>query len=180
MFKDSKEKELVVFFIKLFLIWLSWKGFIHIIGEQSTPFEERYFPKVSEAWENFNFSLVRFLAVQSAAILNFIGYKAYSFNRIVWIEGYNGVSIGNYCIGLQLMYYFSLLIIISGISFKNKVIAIPTGIFITQVLNVIRIVVMNLVTVYTPKLIVFFHDHVFNIVVFGTLIAFYYYLNKTK
>lgn len=180
MFKDSKEKELVFFFIKLFLIWLSWKGFIHIIGEQNVPFEKRYFPKISEAWENFNFSLVRFLAVQSAAILNFIGYEAYSFGRIVWIEGFSGVGIGNYCIGLQLMYYFSMLILISDISLINKFIAVPTGLFITQVLNVIRIVVMNLITVYAPELIIFFHDHVFNVIVFGTLITFYYFLNKTK
>ena len=180
MLKDSKEKELVFFFIKLFVIWLSWTGFIHIIGEQSHPLDKRYFPAISDYWEDFNYNLVRFLATQSEAILRFMGYNAYSFNRVVWIEGYRGVGIGNYCIGVQLMYYFSMLIIVSDLKTKVKFIAVPTGIFITQTLNIIRIVALTLVTVYVPHLAVLFHDHIFNIIVFGTLISFYYLLVKNK
>ncbi len=180
MLKKSKEKELVFFFIKLFLIWLSWKGFIHIIGEQSIPLDKRYFPVISALWEDFNYTLVRFLATQSEAILRVMGYEAYSFKRIVWIEGYKGVEIGNYCIGVQLMYYFSTLVLISEISLKKKFIAVPIGIFITQTLNIIRIVALTLVVVYVPQLTVLFHDHIFNIIVFGTLILFYYLLVKDK
>lgn len=180
MFKDSKEKELVLFFVKLFLIWLSWKGFIHIIGEQSHPLDKRYFPTLSIIWEDFNLKLIRFLATQSEAILKLLGQEAYSFGRIVWIEGTSGVGIGNYCIGMQLMYYFSMLIIISDLSLKNKLIALPIGVFITQTLNIIRIVALALVVAYVPSLTVLFHDHIFNVIVFGTLITYYYFLTKSK
>jgi len=180
MLKNSKEKELIFFFIKLFLIWLSWKGFIHIIGEEKIPLEKRYFPALSEAWDNFNYSIVLFLANQSVGILKSLGYNAYSEGRIVWVQGFKGVGIGNYCIGIQLMYYFSMLVLISEMPIKKKIIAIPMGIIITQTINIFRVVGLTLVCVYIPEFTVIFHDHIFNIIVFGTLILFYYLLVKNK
>jgi exosortase/archaeosortase family protein len=180
LFKNSNEKALALIFVKLFLIWLSWKGFIHLIGEEKIPLEKRYFPSISSVWENFNYSMVRFLATQSEAILKLFGQNAYSFERKVWIEGANGVGIGNYCIGIQLMYYFSMLIVISDLSLKNKLVALPVGVFITQTLNIIRIVALALVAAYVPSLTVLFHDHIFNIIVFGTLITYYYLITKSK
>ena len=178
MFKNSKEKELIFFFIKLFLIWLSWKGFIYIIGEEKIPLDKRFFPVISAVWDNFNLNIVKFLVSQTESILNLIGYTSYSHERLVWIEGYNGIAIGNYCIGMQLMYYFAMLVVVSEISFKNKLIAVPVGILITQTLNIFRLVGLSLVTVYLPNMIFLFHDHIFNIIVFGTLISYYYLLTK--
>jgi exosortase/archaeosortase family protein len=180
MLKDSKEKELVFFFIKLFLIWLSWKGFIHIIGEEKIPLDKRYFPALSAAWDKFNYNIVLFLADQSVGILKTMGYDAHYQGRIVWVQGFKGVAIGNYCIGVQLMYYFSMLVLISEMSINKKFIAIPIGIIITQTINIFRIVGLTLVCVYIPKYTVIFHDHIFNIIVFGTLISFYYLLVKNK
>lgn len=175
---SNKEKDLFIFFAKLFLIWISWKGFVYIIGEEHIPFEKRFFPSISQNWENFNYKIVRFLALQTQGILQLLGYETYNHQRIVWIAGYNGIGIGNYCIGFQLMYYFFMLIAVSQLNSFTKLWAAFTGILITQVLNVIRLVVLSLVTVYIPDYIFLFHDHIFNIIVFGTLITFYYHLVK--
>lgn len=178
--KNVDERKLLLFFLKLFLIWLSWKAIIFILSEQSVPLNERFFPVISAYWEAWNLSLVHFIINNSCAIIKMMGYKAYTQHRTIWIEGANGVSMGNYCIGVQLMYYNSMLILITPITRLRKVVGIPVGIVITFFLNFIRVISLCFVQLYIPKYVEYAHDHIFNIIVFGTLMAFYYYLIKEK
>jgi len=136
----SKEKELINFFLKLFLIWLSWKAILFILGEQHIKIEDRFFPALSAKWEDANYKMVQFLLSQSQAILHVLGENAFTKGRRLWIDGYPGVGVGNYCIGIQLMYYYSMLVIISMIPAWKKTIGIISGIIITQTINIIRIV----------------------------------------
>jgi exosortase/archaeosortase family protein len=85
----------------------------------------------------------------------------------------HAVGVGNYCLGLQLMYYNTLLVLISQASAKRKIIGIGFGIVITNVFNVIRITGLALIALHYPTWIEVAHDHIFNIMVFGTMIGFY-------
>lgn len=171
----QKERELVFFFAKLFLIWLSWKGVFWFLGEEKTPLDERVVPAISAVWEDFNLWIVKGLLLVSKLVLNLLGYASHITGRSIWIEHVHAVGVGNYCLGMQLIYYNTLLIIITQAPWKRKVIAILFGIIITQFLNVIRISGLALLALHKPEWIEFAHDHVFNIMVFGTMIGFYYY-----
>jgi exosortase/archaeosortase family protein len=177
---NTDERKLALFFAKLFLIWLSWKGIIFILGEQSVPLDERMFPAISASWEAWNFNLVRFIIEQSNNVLRFMGYESYTHNRMVWIVGANGIDVGNYCIGIQLMYYYIMLLLVTPMSMTKRLIGIPVGIAITFLLNIVRVSGLALVALYIPQYMFIAHDHVFNIIVFGTLIGFYYLLIKER
>lgn len=122
--------------------------------------------------------MVDFLISAGAWFLNLLGYKAYSGSSSLWLADVPGVTVGYYCLGIQLMYYFAMLVFISPFSAKFKAIGIVSGIAITMVLNFIRIVSLVLIGYYAPKLLFIAHDHIFNIMVFGTLLLFLYRLNQ--
>jgi exosortase/archaeosortase family protein len=151
--------------------------FILFIGEESHPIEQRYAPVVSQYWENFNDYYRTFLLVSSEIVLNMMQYKTTLINNYVLkINGYNGIGLGNYCLGFQLMYYFSMLIAVSELSVRTKVFGIITGIVATTILNILRISGLNLMTVYAPNWMFLSHDYIFNFIVFGVLMLFYYKL----
>jgi exosortase/archaeosortase family protein len=176
--KGSQERKLILFLANLFFIWLSWKGIIFILAEQHVPLNDRVFPTISAYWEAFNLSLVHFITGKSCTVLKWMGYETYTHHRTIWIINTNGLAIGNYCLGIQLMYYYIMLLLITPMSKLKKVIAIPCGIIITFFLNILRIISLCLVSLYAPQYMHLAHDHVFNIIVFGTLMGFYYYLIK--
>jgi exosortase/archaeosortase family protein len=176
--KVIKENFLYFFFFKLFLIWLSWKGIINLLGQEYVPINERKIPILSAKWEYLNDLLADFLIQQNSSILNILGYKNYVSGRISWIEGYGGVAVGNYCLGFQLMYYFIMLMMVSEVNWQKKLIGVFLGVITTQLLNIVRIIGLNLITVYAPDLMFLSHDLFFNILVFGVLISFYYYIVK--
>jgi exosortase/archaeosortase family protein len=171
--KFEKERALVLFFIKLLAIWLSWKGIFWLLGEEKVPIQERVIPAVSVIWESFNLWLVEILLQISQSVLEGLGYASKVTERSIWIEDVHAVGVGNYCLGLQLMYYNTLLVLISQASAKRKIIGIGFGIVITNVFNVIRITGLALIALHYPTWIEVAHDHIFNIMVFGTMIGFY-------
>jgi exosortase/archaeosortase family protein len=171
--KFEKERALVLFFIKLLAIWLSWKGIFWVLGEEKVPIQERVIPAVSVIWESFNLWLVEILLHISQSVLEGLGYASKVTERSIWIEDVHAVGVGNYCLGLQLMYYNTLLVLISQASAKRKIIGIGFGIIITNVFNVIRITGLALIALHYPTWIEVAHDHIFNIMVFGTMIGFY-------
>jgi exosortase/archaeosortase family protein len=173
----NDELKLFIFFVKLFFIWLSWKGIIGILGEEFQPSNEMPFPELSNWWKGFNLQTASLIMKASSEFLNLIGFVSFHEGRNAWIEGSEGVIMGNYCIGFQLIYYFLMLIVVSPFSIKLKLISLPLSILITFVINILRVSGLCLVVKFTPEYIFLAHDHLFNIVVFGTLISFYYYLN---
>jgi exosortase/archaeosortase family protein len=173
----KEEFQLILFFVKLFFIWLSWKGIIGILGEEFQPSNEMPFPALSNWWKDFNFQTASLIMKTSSELLNLLDFVTFHDGRNAWIEGSEGVIMGNYCIGFQLMYYFLMLIVVSPFTLKLKLISLPLSVLITFIINIIRVSGLCLVVKFTPEYIFLAHDHLFNIVVFGTLIGFYYYLN---
>ena len=169
-----KNNPLLFFFLKLFLIWISWKGFIIVIGEEAHPLESRMFPAISAVWEDFNDFYRTVLLQSTEMVLKVMNYETtLSNNYKLKINGYGGVAVGNYCLGFQLMYYFSMLVLVAEMSKTRKTFGIVAGLIIVFVLNVMRIAGLNLMSVYCPSLLAFTHDYVFNFGVFGVLLILY-------
>jgi exosortase/archaeosortase family protein len=170
----ERERELVYFLLKLLLIWLSWKGIFWVLGEEKTPVEDRLIPALSNVWEQFNLWVVKVLLTASEFSLKAMGYSSHITERSIWIEDVHAVGVGNYCLGFQLIYYNTMLIIISKVSAKRKLFLSVLGIGITQLLNVFRITGLSILALKKPELVPFFHDHVFNLLVFGIMIFIYW------
>lgn len=173
---NSNQRNLIGYFLKLALIWLSWKIIIGILGEQKVPLNERIFPAVSGIWENFNTMLAGWLMEASKVILANQDYSPLINRRTIWLHPVPGVTIGNYCLGVQLMYYFILVIVITPMSFAKKSLGILIGIGLVWILNILRIVGLLLLSYHAPQHLYIAHDHIFNIAVFAVLLPFLYLL----
>ena len=173
-FIPERERELLFFLLKLFLIWLSWRIIFWVLGEEKTPIQDRLIPALSAVWEQFNLWVVRMLLIASEFSLKAFGYSSHITERSIWIEDVHAVGVGNYCLGFQLIYYNTLLIFISSVSPRRKLVFTAVGIGITQLLNVFRITGLSILALKKPELIPFVHDHVFNLLVFGLMIFLYW------
>ncbi|GIV34048.1 MAG: hypothetical protein KatS3mg031_1583 [Chitinophagales bacterium] len=178
--KTTTTKKLGSLFVKLVLIWLSWKVFIWIAGEESTPVEDRMFPAFSAYWEQLN-DWLRIVILHAANwLLHMLGYETVlEHNYVLRVLGHRGIALGNYCLGFQLMYYFIMLVMISDLSWPIKVFASITGVVLIQVMNILRVAGLNLIDVhYNQYMVTLSHDYIFNFLVFGLLLLFYYWLLK--
>lgn len=174
----QRERTLLSYLFKLLLIWLSWKGIIFFLGEQQIPIEDRVVPALSAVWEQMNLALVNFIIHTGRAILELLGYHAFAMQRTLWIDYVPGVTVGNYCLGIQLMYYFTMLVLVSPLTWRAKIIGSLLGVVITMLLNIIRVTGLVLVSYHAPDYMFLAHDHLFNIMVFGVLLLFFYYLTR--
>ena len=173
--------RLIFFFVlKLFAIWLSWKGISFILGEESVPLSRRLIPLVSSWWEELNNFMRSIVLHGSEWLLNRLGYESMNSGYALRIKGFRGIALGNYCLGFQLMYYFTALIAISGMTGARKTAAILTGIPTVMLLNMVRIATLCIIVAYYPSLRVLLHDYIFNILVLGVLFIFYFLLIRME
>lgn len=176
----DNQKDVAKFFAKLLVIWVSWKVILFVLGIESKPISERFFPRVSTEWEYLN-NEVRWIVLDGAeTVLNAFGYSTENSGYLLNIKDKPGVALGNYCLGFQLMYYFIMLVIIAPFGFVKKILASVSGIFITIFLNIFRIAALCWLVVYHPSLMAVSHDYIFNIVVLGVLMVFYFFLVRKK
>lgn len=176
---DRQTKAFLWFLGKIFLIWVSWKGFIWLIGEESVPLHERHIPAISAPWEALNDWLRTTLLHISNGILHLLGYETQLVNNyILRIAGYGGISLGNYCLGFQLMYYFSMLFLISEMTWSKRVFGVVVGILLIQALNVMRITGLILIDVHAHNLLFLSHDYLFSAIVAVVLLFFYWWMLK--
>ncbi len=168
------------FFAKLLIIWVSWKVILFVLGVESQPLNERFFPWVSTEWEYLN-NEVRWIVLDGAeVVLNRFGYTTENSGYLLNIKDNQGIALGNYCLGFQLMYYFIMLVIISPFGSIKKIIASVSGIAITIFLNIFRIAALCWLVVYKPSLMAISHDYIFNVAVLGVLMVFYFFLVRNK
>lgn len=164
-----------IFAAKLFAIYLSWKLFEFVIGTESQPLEERFFPAISYYWEWLNNQARIMLLHATGFALSVTGYETaisadqYTLNIIP----YRGVSVGNYCLAFQLMYFFVCLITISPLPSRVKFWSIPAGLIAIQTMNIFRFVAMHLVIVHFPGWEEKMHDYFFNAIVLALLLLLY-------
>ncbi|MES2621829.1 MAG: exosortase/archaeosortase family protein [Bacteroidota bacterium] len=169
-------KDLSLFLLQLLAIWLSWKGIVYITGEERIPLEERLFPRLSEQWEALNNAMRWVVLNGSEKVLNIGGYATENTGYVLRIKDRHGVGLGNYCLGFQLIYYFSMLIFISDLSNTRKLFAIVTGIPIVVCLNICRFAALCYITVYHHHLMKFSHEYFFSAIVLGVLMLYYLFL----
>jgi exosortase/archaeosortase family protein len=164
----KQNREVLLFLLKLLIIYLFWKVLSWFAGEERIPLEERIWPAFSVAWEQLNDWVRIMLLHVSAFTLKIVGYDALVRDHyVVYIQGYRGVAVGNYCLGLQLWLVFAALVLsYPRTRWLFKLLFAIAGILIINLLNVFRFVGLNIMTIHAPDHLEFNHDYVFNILVY--------------
>lgn len=173
-----QQRKLLKYFFTLFLIWISWKLIILVLGEQRVPINERAIPALSTKWEQFNTLLVAALMGNCQFVMEKLGYWVFIHDRTIWIDPMPGVTVGNYCLGLQLIYYFVLLILVTPMNSYWKFGGAIAAVAIVWMLNISRISGLVIVSYHLPEYLWLAHDHLFNIVVFAALIPLFVFLAR--
>lgn len=105
-------------------------------------------------------------------ILETLGYKTFASKevndfQVFGIDGSNGVWIGGPCNGITLMFLFAIFVISYPGNVKNKLWYIPLGILIVHAINIIRIVGLSLIALYTPEYLNFNHTYTFTFIAYS-------------
>ncbi len=180
-FKNSgTQREVLVFMLKLAAIWLSWKGILYVLGEEQVPVHERIFPALSEQWERLN-NMMRYVVLNGADVLvQLFGLETENTGYALRVKGYRGVGVGNYCLGFQMIYYFTMLILITPFRFGMKLFAVSTGVFMIVILNIFRVAGVCYIAAFHRQLLPLAHDYFFNVGVLGILLLYYLFLVRRK
>ena len=171
-----KYKEEISFVIKVVFLFLFIKLFFHIMGEEKVHLQDRMFPSISAIWEQFNNGLRFILLHATSLIFIVLGYQTNLIdNYTVLVNGLGGVSIGNYCLGIQLGFYFSALIIAyPGGKWKRKLAFIFIGILCINLLNISRFIGLIYISAYKPELLDLAHEYIFNYTIYAFAIFMLY------
>jgi exosortase/archaeosortase family protein len=163
----AQNRTIILFLLRVAIIYFAWKAFSWFIGEESTPIEERYWPWLSNIWEHFN-DFVRIGLLKSTQIwFNLVGLESEIINNYrIWVYGYAVVGVGNYCIGIQLWVFFVALICSYSGKWQNKLWFSLLGVFLINILNIFRLIGVTYAAHYYPEHIQFNHDYVFNGIVY--------------
>lgn len=172
--KSETFREILVFVFKLLLVYFLWRSFSLLIGPEAQPINERTIPWLSAAFEGFNDILKTSLAQSSAWLISLLGYEPVIIgNNMVKIQGSSGVEIGNYCLALELMVLYITLVATYPAPLKLKLGVILGGLIMIHLINVLRVALLNLMTVHLPQYADFNHHFTFRILVFLFILVIY-------
>lgn len=110
--------------------------------------------------------LINHLVSSTEMVLSFIGYETFIYSDAVGVDGTHGVLIGVPCNGLDLFALFAGFVLIFPGKIKYKLFYIPIGILFIHIVNVLRLVALALVVVYSPDSLQFNHKYTFTIFVY--------------
>lgn len=177
---DSSNKTLLIFFIKLVVIYfildLCYTGYVGLVD-----------PKGSFDFTNTlgRFNLIDYITQATTYpvswLLKLIGFSTYLKGNVVGIEGFRGIKILFPCLGIKMwIVFFSLIAAYpTKQNWKTVSIFLLLGIFIIHFFNIVRMFLLTLTNRYygsesMHEIIFQRHHDVFNLVVGGVVLAMFY------
>lgn len=116
---------------------------------------------------NFDDWLALKVAEGSSLFLSLIGYRAETRNSVVLIDGEELVYIGAACNGMVLMALFAGFIVAFPGPLLKKLLYIPFGIAVINLLNVMRVAALALNSLYSSQTLEFNHKYTFTVIVYA-------------
>ncbi len=123
-------------------------------------------PVISTYYGHFVHYTMVTLTEGSVFVLNLLGYEAEVFN-VRYIDLYDSIMniyIKNFCLGIDMMFVFTALIISFPGTWRNRLWFIPLGIVGIQFINIGRIVGMSLSWIILDRGDFVDHHDVFNLI----------------
>lgn len=101
-------------------------------------------------------------------ILELMGYTVFTgSDRLMGIDGFPGLWMGDNCNGLVLFALFSGFVIAYPGPVRKKLWYIPLGIIALEILNVIRVVALAIIQTHSLEMTQFNHTYTFTIIIYG-------------
>lgn len=179
---NERLRPLLVFLVKLIIIFVGWRLFSILIGQQSEPNDQLAWPWLTEQWRAFNDRFMYVLTALSRQVILLLGYDLVTVDyNFIKIQGYSGVVVGHYCLALELMVLYIALIVSYPQRVWKKIRYVAVGLLAIQAINILRIVGLLLLTVYAPDYVDFNHHFTFRVVVFAFILWMYFrYIREKK
>lgn len=116
----------------------------------------------------------------SRKILGWIGYSTEVMgDRTLRIQGTPGLFIGDSCNGISLFALFGIFILAFPGKIISKIIFIPAGILLIHVLNILRVVILAIIEVYSYEWTEFNHTYTFTVLIYGCIFLMWlFWINK--
>lgn len=113
-------------------------------------------------------------------ILEILGYQVFTgVERMIGIDGFPGLWIGDNCNGMVLFALFSGFVIAYPGPVKKKLVYIPIGILLIQLLNIARIVILAIIQTHSLEMTEFNHTYTFTIIIYGFIFFLWmYWVNR--
>lgn len=161
------KKEPLNFIFKILAIYLIFQGFYEYFLSTNT---------------SIDLALIATIITHAEGLLTFLGYtliESDPYNTaLMGVDGTSGVIIGGPCDGLSLfILYASFLLVFKG-KIWFKLIYISLGIILIHFLNVLRVVSLALIVVYSPQSLDFHHSYTFTLSMY--LIIFFMWMMRIK
>lgn len=103
----------------------------------------------------------------SQIFLEWMGYSVIRLeSRMIGIEGTPGLFLGDSCNGIALFALFSIFIIAFPGRITYKIIFIPAGIVLIHFLNVLRVIILAIIEIYSYEWTEFNHTYTFTIFIY--------------
>jgi exosortase H (IPTLxxWG-CTERM-specific) len=115
----------------------------------------------------------RGVAVVSAGALNLLGQGVVRSGTLL-SSGPYAVSIRNGCNGVEAMSFLAAATLAFPAPWRRRISAALLGMLLVQVLNLVRVVTLFLIQRYHPSLFSLFHLTIWQTIIGGSCIAFFY------
>ena len=115
----------------------------------------------------------------SRFILETLGYTVFTgVDRVIGVDGTGGLWIGDNCNGIVLFALFAGFIIAYPGSWKKKLVYIPAGILLIELMNVLRIVFLAILDTHSRAWTEFNHTYTFTIIIYAFIFLLWMYWVK--
>ena len=159
---QSEKKAGVVFIVKTIVVYVTW-----VIVRKSM----KGISFLRPAWDWINdFAAEIYVEVSSHCLAPILGYMPRFNERNIFMNGTNGMYVGDFCLGISAMFIYTMIIVVLKGKWIYKIPYIIFGLAIIFVINTTRIV--SLALLLAKKEMGWFdfsHDYAYLIVVYGII-----------
>lgn len=130
---------------------------------------------LAKPWELLHHVVLKATMTFCLFFLNLFGYEAieYSYRVIVMVKPNASITIQNYCLGLDVMALFTMLIIAYPGPWKKKLVFIPVGIIGVFIINQLRIMAIGICFVDFIEYAWFDNHLYFNVAAYSFIFLFF-------
>ncbi len=155
--RELLKNPLNVFLLKGFLVMGFWTMLTEYIAIH---------PIFKPIWTGLNNFLLTIIVNSAAFLLKMVGYSVTLTGAIIRIDDSPGVHVGPACIGTGMLYgFFALIFVYPGDS-RKKIWFTPLGLLGIMFLNILRVSVLAVNSLYNPANVDFNHKYIFNVLVY--------------
>ena len=110
--------------------------------------------------------VIDFTVKLSETTLKILGFKVFTGHAFIGLEPTRCLNIGDACNGLSLFALFTGFIICYPGNLRSKFLYIPFGIISIFLFNVVRVVILAIIYLYSPSSLAFNHSYTFTTIIY--------------